>query len=90
MQFVKDALLARFIPVNLVGNIILIFISSLKINYKNLNKLTKILLDNIKSEFKDNNEKLAIFYINIDNKKYYKKVKSILNSIFRIFQNKKE
>lgn len=62
---------------------------NIKINYKNLNKLTKILLDNIKTEFKNNNEKLALFYININNKKYYYSYNKINNDIEELYDSYK-
>ncbi|MGN0993044.1 MAG: hypothetical protein ACI4PE_03905 [Bacilli bacterium] len=62
---------------------------NIKINYKNLNKLTKILLNNIKREFKNNNDKLALFYINIDNKKYYYSYNKINNDIEELYDSYK-
>lgn len=45
----------------------------IKINYEKLKEITKILLKNLKGDFekKNKNEKLALFYIDINNKKYY-------------------
>lgn len=46
----------------------------IKINYEKLKEITKILLNNLKSEVlkrKQKDEKIALFYIDINNKKYY-------------------
>lgn len=46
----------------------------IKINYEKLKEITKILLNNLKSEVlkrKHKEEKIALFYIDINNKKYY-------------------
>ena len=43
---------------------------NIKINYVKLNQITKTLIDNLNSEMR-NGDKLALFYIKIDNKKYY-------------------
>ncbi len=46
----------------------------IKINYEKLKEITKILLNNLKSEVlkrKQKEEKIALFYIDINNKKYY-------------------
>ena len=48
--------------------------NEIKINQENLKKVTNILLDNINDELKKgykSNEKIALFYLNINNKKYY-------------------
>lgn len=46
----------------------------IKINYDNLKKVTSILLNNINDELKKGykpSQKIALFYMNINNKKYY-------------------
>ena len=68
---------------------------SIKINIENLNKVTKILLNNIKTEFKNTDEKKPLFYIRIDNKKYYYSYNKIdeeikkLNDSYKIVDYKK-
>lgn len=65
---------------------------NIKINYKNLNKLTKILLNNIKLDLingRSSNEKLALFYIDIDNKKYYYSYNKIDDNIEELYDSYK-
>lgn len=65
---------------------------NIKINYENLNKFTNILLDNIKTDLSNghsNEDKLALFYININNKKYYYAYNNLDNTLEELYDSYK-
>lgn len=60
---------------------------NIKINYDKLKEITIILLNNLREDLlkaKDKGEKLALFYININNKKYYYSYNKIESSLEKI------
>lgn len=65
---------------------------SIKINRSKLRQITRVLINNIDSDIKqgqNKNDKLALFYIDINNKKYYysyNKLDSSFNEIYNSFK----
>ena len=61
----------------------------IKINYEKLKEITKILLKNLKGDFekKNKNEKLALFYIDINNKKYYYSYNALEENLEEVYDS---
>ncbi len=65
---------------------------TIKINYDKLNELTRILIDNLDTDMNkkiNKDEKLALFYIDINNKKYYYSyniLEESLNEVYNSFK----
>ena len=64
----------------------------IKINYEKLKEITKILLNNLKSEVlkrKQKEEKIALFYIDINNKKYYYSYNILKDNLEEVYDSYK-
>ena len=65
---------------------------NIKINHDKLKEITKALINNIDSDIKqgqNKNDKLALFYVDINNKKYYysyNKLDPSFNEIYNSFK----
>lgn len=65
---------------------------NIKINHDKLKEITKVLINNIDSDIKkgqSKNDKLALFYVDINNKKYYysyNKLDPSFNEIYNSFK----
>lgn len=64
----------------------------IKINYEKLKEITKILLNNLKYEVlkrKQKEEKIALFYIDINNKKYYYSYNILKDNLEEVYDSYK-
>lgn len=64
----------------------------IKINYEKLKEITKILLNNLKSEVlkkEQKEEKIALFYIDINNKKYYYSYNILKDNLEEVYDSYK-